>query len=62
MIHNKWKLWKTCQKHVFTSSEVVGITVAGDDLPGLGRRRAFITGEDKEKLRGTYCTKVLKFV
>jgi hypothetical protein len=56
MIHNKWKLWKTCQKCVFTSSEVVGITVAVDDLPGLGRRRAFITGEDKKKLRGTYCT------
>jgi hypothetical protein len=31
-------------------------TAAGDDLPGLGRRRAFILGEDKEKLRETYCT------
>jgi hypothetical protein len=28
-------------------------TAAGDDLPGLGRRRAFILGEDKEKLRDT---------
>jgi hypothetical protein len=31
-------------------------SVAGDDLPGLGRRRAFIVGEDKEKLGETYCT------
>jgi hypothetical protein len=31
----------------------VGVAVAGDDLPGLGRRRAFILGEDKEKLRDT---------
>ncbi len=29
---------------------------AGDDLPGLGRRRAFILGEDKEKLGETYYT------
>jgi hypothetical protein len=31
-------------------------TEAGDDLLGLGRRRAFIVGEDKEKLGETYCT------
>jgi hypothetical protein len=29
-------------------------TAAGDDLSGLGRRRAFILGEDKEKLGDTY--------
>ncbi len=34
----------------------VRVAVAGDDLPGLGRRRAFIFREDKEKLGETYCT------
>ncbi|EFX67253.1 hypothetical protein DAPPUDRAFT_331252 [Daphnia pulex] len=29
---------------------------ADDDLPGLGRRRAFIVDEDKEKLGETCCT------